>query len=65
MFLALNFVYPFTIYFNVKKKRIGEYGWAVSSTYCTEVGMGKSPAEPVSRAGGRRAGRGKTAGRGE
>ena len=52
-------LYLFYLFQCEKKER------AVSPTYCTEVGKGRSPVEPVSRARLRRAGRGKPAGRGE
>ena len=47
-------MYPFTIYFNVKKNvfESTDGPYPQLTVQCTEVGMGKSPVEPVNRAGG-------------
>ena len=68
MFLNLTLLSPCFIHFNVKKKNILESmdgPYPQLTVQCTEVGKGRSPAEPVSRARWRRGGRGTTAGRGE
>ena len=52
IFLDVTFCLSLFYLFQREKKRIWEYGWAVSPAYCTEVGKGMSPAELVNRAGG-------------
>ena len=59
IFLHVTICLSLFYLFQCEKKVFKKYRWAISSTYCTEVGKGRSPAEPVSRAEGRRAGRGK------